>query len=51
MECVEKYIAASAARAVTGCEAIWGYFNRGCYIHTQPIASGNGVDGYSCWVL
>ena len=51
LECVEKCIAASAVLRVTGCEAIWGQSNRGCYIHTQPIASGNGVDRHSCWVL
>ena len=51
MECVEKCIAASAARRVTGCRAIWGQNNRGCYIHTKPIARGNGVDRHSCWVL
>jgi len=51
MECVDKCIAASAVRRVTGCEAIWGQSNRGCYIHTEPIARGNGQDRHSCWVL
>jgi len=51
MECLDKCIAASAVRKVTGCEAIWGQGNRGCYIHTREVARGNNVDRHSCWVL
>ena len=36
---------------VTGCEVIWDQWNRGCYAHTQEIASGNGVDRHFCWVF
>ena len=36
---------------VTGCEVIWNQDNRGCYVHTQPIARGNGVDRHFCWVF
>ena len=51
MECVEKCIAASAVRKVTGCEAIWNQGNRGCYIHTKEVERGNGSDKHSCWPL
>ena len=33
----------------TGCEVIWGQFNKGCYVHTQEVAKGNGVDKHKCW--
>ena len=35
----------------TGCEVIWDQGNRGCYVHTQEIARGNGVDRHECWVF
>jgi len=35
----------------TGCEVIWDQNNRGCYVHTQEIARGNGVDKHLCWVF
>jgi len=50
MECVDLCNAASVP-TVTGCEAIWDQSNRGCYVHTQEVARGNGVDRHSCWVL
>ena len=34
-----------------GCEVIWGQSNRGCYAHTQNIATGNGVDRHHCWMF
>ena len=34
---------------VRGCEVIWDQDNRGCYAHTQEVASGNGVDRHFCW--
>jgi hypothetical protein len=33
----------------TGCEVIWGQYNKGCYVHTQEVAKGNGVDKHKCW--
>ena len=36
---------------VTGCEVIWDQDSRGCYAHTQEVASGNGVDRHHCWVF
>ena len=35
----------------TGCEVIWDQGNRGCYVHTQEIARGNGRDRHDCWVF
>jgi len=35
----------------TGCEVIWDQSNRGCYVHTQSIARGNGVARHLCWVF
>ena len=35
----------------TGCEVIWDQHNRGCYVHTQEIARGNGVERHMCWVF
>merc|ERR1712154_681376 len=35
----------------TGCETIWDQGNRGCYVHTEEIAKGNGVDRHNCWVF
>jgi len=35
----------------TGCEVIWDQGNRGCYIHTQTVARGNGVDRHMCWIF
>ena len=37
--------------AATGCEVIWNQENRGCYVHTQEIDRGNGVDNHYCWVF
>ena len=36
---------------VTGCEMIWGQWNRGCYAHTNDVAKGTNVDRHMCWVL
>jgi len=47
-ECLQ---ACQAKKGATGCEVIWSQSNRGCYIHTQPIAKGNGVNRHSCWVF
>ena len=38
-------------KGATGCEVIWGRYNRGCYVHTQEIAKGNGVRKHACWVF
>jgi len=35
---------------VTGCEMIWNQSNRGCYVHTDFIAKGNGVERHSCYL-
>ena len=35
----------------TGCEVIWNQNNRGCYAHTQEVASGDGADKHFCWVF
>ena len=35
----------------TGCEVIWNQSNRGCYIHTQEVARGTGVDNHMCWIF
>lgn len=35
----------------TGCEVIWDQSNRGCYVHTQSIARGNGKSRHQCWVF
>eukprot|EP00565_Helicotheca_tamesis_P004270 CAMPEP_0185741062 /NCGR_PEP_ID=MMETSP1171-20130828/38756_1 /TAXON_ID=374046 /ORGANISM="Helicotheca tamensis, Strain CCMP826" /LENGTH=680 /DNA_ID=CAMNT_0028413003 /DNA_START=1 /DNA_END=2043 /DNA_ORIENTATION=- len=35
----------------TGCEAIWGQHNRGCYVHTKDVSTGNGAGNHMCWVL
>ena len=35
----------------TGCEVIWDQGNRGCYVHTQTVAKGNGVAKHMCWVF
>jgi len=43
---------ACAARPnATGCEVIWSQGNRGCYIHTQAITEGNGVDRHLCAIF
>jgi len=47
-ECLKKCLAYKGA---TGCETIWDQSNRGCYIHTQPIAKGNNVGRHYCWVF
>merc|ERR1712072_349175 len=40
-----------ARKGATGCEVIWHQGNRGCYIHTKPIARGNRVARHMCWVF
>ena len=47
-ECLEYCHSESGA---TGCEVIWNQGNRGCYVHTQEIARGNGVNNHECWVF
>lgn len=45
-------LAACHARAdATGCEVIWNQYNRGCYIHTEPIDKGNHAANHYCWVF
>merc|ERR1712071_503324 len=34
----------------TGCETIWDQGNRGCYVHTEKVEKGNGVQRHSCWI-
>jgi len=38
-------------KPITGCEMIWDQGNRGCYVHTQPIAKGNYHDRHSCYLV
>ena len=47
-ECLDLCKAVSGA---TGCEVIWNRNNRGCYVHTEEIARGNGADNHECWVF
>ena len=50
-ECLEHCHSESGA---TGCEVIWDQWNQGnegCYVHTQEIARGNGVNNHECWVF
>ena len=48
LECLEL---CGAYAGATGCEAIWGQGNRGCYVHTShEIAKGNGQARHSCWL-
>ena len=35
----------------TGCEVIWNSRSRGCYVHTQTVARGNGNKRHMCWVF
>lgn len=35
----------------TGCEVIWDQDNKGCYVHTEEVAFGNGVDNHLCLVF
>jgi hypothetical protein len=35
----------------TGCEVIWNQWNRGCYVHTDVVAKGNGVGRHMCWIF
>lgn len=35
---------------ITGCELIWNQGNRGCYVHTDVVARGNGVGNHFCWI-
>lgn len=30
---------------------IWNQGNRGCYVHTQAVARGNGAAHHRCWVF
>ena len=43
--------ACHARSGATGCEVIWNQGNRGCYIHTQSVARGNGVGNHACWIF
>ncbi|KAH8075738.1 hypothetical protein JL721_1759 [Aureococcus anophagefferens] len=48
LECLEL---CGAYAGATGCEAIWGQGNSGCYVHTShEIAKGNGQARHSCWL-
>ena len=47
-ECLERCHSESKA---TGCEVIWNQSNRGCYVHTNKIARGNGMSHHECWVF
>jgi len=38
-------------KGATGCETIWDQSNRGCYVHTQHVQKGNGVQRHSCWIV
>jgi len=51
-EAQKKCLAACRARkGATGCEVIWDQGNRGCYIHTKPVARGNKRPRHMCWVF
>ena len=41
----------SVYQKATGCEVIWNQGNRGCYVHTQEVARGNGVGNHACWIF
>ncbi len=43
--------ACKAKPDATGCEIVWGHSNQGCYIMTETITSGNGVNNHLCWVF
>ena len=47
-DCLKKCHLYSTA---TGCEVIWDQGNRGCYVHTQEVARGNGVPKHGCWIF
>merc|ERR1712232_1513540 len=34
----------------TGCEMIWDQGNKGCYVHTQEVARGNGAKRHYCYL-
>jgi len=40
----------SAYPGHTGCEVIWNQYNRGCYVHTQEVVRGNGIQNHACWI-
>uniref|UniRef100_A0A7M6DLQ9 Uncharacterized protein n=1 Tax=Clytia hemisphaerica TaxID=252671 RepID=A0A7M6DLQ9_9CNID len=48
-ECLEKCLAYPGK--TTGCELIWTQFNQGCYVHTQFVDRGNGLNFHNCWVF
>jgi len=45
--CLEE---CSKHQEATGCEMIWDQGNRGCYVHTQEVARGNGAHRHFCYV-
>ena len=47
-DCLKKCLSYSSA---TGCEVIWDQVNRGCYVHTQEVARGNGAARHGCWIF
>lgn len=47
-DCLQKCLTYESA---TGCEVIWDQGNRGCYVHTQDVARGNGVQRHGCWIF
>ena len=47
-ECLE---ACRGNGAALGCEAIASGSDKGCYVHTAPVAYGSGASGATCWVL
>ena len=40
-----------AYEGATGCEMRWNQGDRGCYVHTNEVARGNGVANHSCWIF
>ena len=40
-----------AYKRTTGCEEIWHQRNRGCYVHTEEVARGNGRRNHACWIF
>ena len=41
----------ASVSGVTGCELIFGQPHKGCFAHTQEVASGNGAGWHYCWIF
>jgi len=45
----EECLAKCRSAGGTGCELVWGRWNKGCYVHTRTVAAGSGRSNYMCW--